>query len=193
MCETTHSQYAIGSRDLRMPFVYLLISLLYLSYCSCYITKEETSQNAFILSSGLVYRDILTVEASRAAAKFAQEYKFDAAARPTERKETKLPDFVRTANFTFGERKSLDEIFDFLDSRFLNPPEENMRNRPSAINITGTEYHNIYAEENTSINDQKQKQTHNVAANEGFDFTLQNLYPLVQLDGKNIYNYKKSF
>ena len=186
MCETTHSQYAIGSRDLRMPFVYLLISLLYLSYCSCYLTKEETSQNAFILSSGLAYRDILTLEASRAAAKFAQEYKFDAAARPTERKETKLPDFVRTANFTFGERKSSDEIFDFLDSRFLNPPEENRRNRPSFVNITETENTNLYAaEENENTSADYEKQTHNVAANEGLDFTLQNLYPLVQLDGKH--------
>merc|ERR550539_1037956 len=108
-----------------MPFVYLLLSHLYLSYCSCYLTNQETSQNAFILSNGLLYRDILTLEASRAAAKFAHEYKFEAAAKPTERKETRLPDFVRTANFTFGERKSSDEIFDFLDSRFLKPPEEN--------------------------------------------------------------------
>ena len=171
-----------------MSFVSLLISHLYLSYCSSYLSlpKQETSQNGFILSNGLIYRDILTVEASRAAAKFAHEYKFDAAAKPAERKETRLPDFIRTANFTFGERKSSDEIFDFLDSRFLNPPEENTRNRPSVVNISETEHTNLgYVEENTTT--YHQKQTHNVAANEGFDFNLQNLhnlYPLVQLDGK---------
>ena len=166
-----------------MPFVSLLVSHLYLSYCSCYLTREETSHDAFILSNGLVYRDILTMKASRAAAKFAHEYKFDAA-KPAERKETRLPDFVRTANFTFGERKSSDEIFDFLDSRFLNPPEENKRNRPSVVKITEAETEtNLYvAEENTSTD--YEKQTDDVAANEGFDFTLQNLYPLVQLDGK---------
>ena len=168
-----------------MLFVFLLVSHLYLSYCSCYLTLE-TSPTAFILSNGLVYRDIVTLEASRAAAKFAHEYKFDAA-KPAERKETRLPDFVRTANFTFGERKSSDEIFDFLDSRFLNPPEENKRNRPSVVNIAETENTNLYvAEENKSTD--YEKTTHNVAANEGFDFTLQNLqnlYPLVQLDGKD--------
>ena len=167
-----------------MLFVYLLVSHLYLSSCSCYLTKEETSQHAFILSNGLVYRDIATVEASRAAAQFAHKYKFDAA-KPAERKETRFPDFVRTANFTFGERKSSDEIFDFLDSRFLNPPEENKRNRPSVVNIAETENTKLYvAEENTSTDYEKQT-THNVAANEGFDFPLQNLYPLVQLDGKD--------
>ena len=172
-----------------MLFVYLLISHLYLSYCSSYLSlaREETSPNGFILSNGLIYRDILTVEASRAAAKFAHEYKFDAAAKPAERKETRFPDFVRTANFTFGERKSSDEIFDFLDSRFLKPPEENTRNRPSVVNIIETEHANLYVEENTTS--YHQKQTHNVAANEGFDFNLQNLhnlYPLVQLDGKHL-------
>ena len=55
------------------------------------------------------------------------------------------------------------------------------------VNITETEHTNQDVEENTSTYDQKQ--THNVPANEGFDFTLQslqNLYPLVQLDGKNM-------
>ena len=165
-----------------MPFVSLLLAHICLSFCSCYQTNEKISTDSFILSNGLVYRDILTLEASRAAAKFAHEYQFEAAAKPTERKETRLPDFVRKANFTFGERKSSDEIFDFLDSRFLNPPEENTRNRPTVI-VTETEHPtNLYVAENFSADDQRQ--THNVAASEGFDFNLQNLYPLVQLDGK---------
>ena len=173
-----------------MLFVFLLVSHLYLSYCSCYLTLE-TSPTAFILSNGLVYRDIVTLEASRAAAKFANEYKFDAA-KPAERKETRLPDFVRTANFTFGERKSSDEIFDFLDSRFLNPPEENRRNRPSFVNITETEKTNLYvAEENENTSADYEKQTHNVAANEGFDFFLQNLYPLIQLEHETNVDFEK--
>ena len=62
----------------------------------------------------------------------AHNYDFDVVL-PTERRERIVPDFVRTANFSFGQRKSSEEIFDFLDSRFLNPPEENSKARPTFV------------------------------------------------------------
>ena len=56
------------------------------------------------------------------------------------------------------------------------------------VNIAETENTNLYVAEENKSTDYEKQTTHNVAANEGFDFTLQNLqnlYPLVQLDGKD--------
>ena len=108
----------------------LLISKLCVGLC---YFKGGQTQEAFILNNGVIYRDVETLEASRAAANFAHNYEFDVVL-PTERKQRILPDFVRTANFSFGQRKSAEEIFDFLDSRFLNPPAENSKARPTFVN-----------------------------------------------------------
>ena len=117
-----------------MTISYLIISSLSLglSYRSI-----EDSKEPFILSNGLVYRDVATLKASKDAAIFAHKYNSDRAEDPRESNGTGkyriLPDFVQKANFTFGERKSSSEIFDFLDSRFLNPPHENIRARPTFV------------------------------------------------------------
>ena len=115
-----------------MAILYLLLSNLCVGLC--YFKRGEGQ--AFILDGGLLYRDLQTIEASKAAAKFAHEFDFDVVLpdEREERKQRRLPDFVRTANFSFGERKSSEEIFDFLDSRFLNPPPENIKTRPTYVN-----------------------------------------------------------
>ena len=41
-----------------------------------------------------------------------------------------LPNFIERRVFDKGIRKGDDEIFDFTDSRFVNPPSTNRQNFP---------------------------------------------------------------
>ena len=94
---------------------------------------SEQTRSPFILNSGAFYRDMKTIEASKLVAKFAKKHNTEF---PSKFRSSNLivnlqpPKFIQFKNFTFGQPQTDNDIFDFTDSRFLNPPLENQQNRP---------------------------------------------------------------
>ena len=88
------------------------------------------------MATGEQYRDLLTVQTASLAAKFAKifQLRLKSQARRTRDKWKRLqnsPNFSRdTTSARLGRIMPDEEIFDFTDSRFLNPPRENRRNHP---------------------------------------------------------------
>ena len=113
----------------------LIISLVTISPQSQFEKNEveKLRRTPFILINGEFYRDLLTIEASKSVAKFAKKHKPEVItmSRRERLKSKKIPPrFIQLMNHTVGVYQSENEIFDFTDSRFLNPPEENKLNRP---------------------------------------------------------------
>ena len=100
------------------------------------------SREPFVLRSGELYRDLLTIRTSQLAAVFARQ--FEAAMGPRLRRlrartSSRLarppppPTFASAARGAAARRGRVmpdEEIFDFTDSRFLRPPTDNQRNHP---------------------------------------------------------------
>merc|ERR1711976_552980 len=106
------------------------LPLFFLSFTLGHILRSEDADTPYILSDGNSYRDVATVETAKKVAIFAKQIKpID---KSVKNKVTNIisPEFHNSRNFTYGSLKPDDEIFDFIDSRFLNPPIENRQNRP---------------------------------------------------------------
>ena len=117
------------------PFWLLFINLGATSSKSQFNKTEVAKliRTPFVLDSGEFYRDLLTIEASKSVAKFAKVKKAEVNVDHKNflLKSNKIPPrFIQLKNFSFGRFQTDNEIFDFTDSRFLNPPEENRQNRP---------------------------------------------------------------
>ena len=102
------------------------------NYISNDTENATQSPDPYFLPDGNIYRDVITIEAAKSVGSYAKQFKPNVTRPHTIQGSIKIPDFVRIRNFTYGERKPDDEIFDFVDSRFLNPPTENRQNRPLA-------------------------------------------------------------
>ena len=119
--------------DGKLP-AFVLVCLFTFSICD--YNEEPTSSAPYVLKNGDIYRDILTLQTAHKAAILAKMLKRDDSQKVvTERPQLNKrisPEFFEHENFTFGERKSDEDIFDFIDSRFLNPPQVNRYNHPIA-------------------------------------------------------------
>ena len=96
-------------------------------------TAEDRSGTPFLLSNGEPYRNLQTIQASKSVAQFAKIYNTlfkEKAPEPEISQDSRLPKFIQFRNFSFGHHQNDQDIFDFTDSRFLNPPVENKGNRP---------------------------------------------------------------
>ena len=118
-----------------MFLLLLLIFSLGAIFSQSQFNKTEVAKlirTPFVLDSGEFYRDLLTIEASKSVAKFAKVQKtVNVDPKNFLLKSNKIPPrFIQLKNFSFGHFQGDNEIFDFTDSRFLNPPEENRQNRP---------------------------------------------------------------
>ena len=96
--------------------------------------KEESTLSApYFLKNGEIYRDKVTLQTAQKAAVLAKLLQQDDVydKRPNVSRIIS-PEFFKHENFTYGETKSDEDIFDFIDSRFLNPPNINRYNHPLA-------------------------------------------------------------
>jgi len=124
-----------------MTLLYLFISLTTMvgaEHLLESIDVNEMSKKPFVLNSGELYRDILTVETSKLAAKFAKMFQMQVKQLTRKHKRVSkfeklrqpLPNFIETHTLDRGVPKSDEEIFDFTDSRFVEPPSQNKQNHP---------------------------------------------------------------
>ena len=98
---------------------------------NCY---DQHDKEPYFLPTGEAYRDKVTLETAKNAAKFAKSLKlFESkeGERTSAIKGVKIktPEFIGLQDFKFGESKPDYEIFGYVDSRFLNPPLENRKNK----------------------------------------------------------------
>ena len=108
------------------------------------------ARTPFTLHNGEYYRDMYTIGNSRLVADMARQhqYEMDNAARINKDKLRVIswarvsPKFHTKYPYMKGKLKSDEEIFDFTDSRLINPPKTNLNNYPLV---------NVYV---------KQRQTH---------------------------------
>ena len=120
-----------------------MISLVTLLVLSCLQLESGCQEEPFILPSGEHYRDLITVRTASLAAAFAKRFQTRVSSRAWRIRDNLLrevnsertPVFLKTNSISQLARKgrimSDEEIFDFTDSRFLNPPRENIRNHPT--------------------------------------------------------------
>jgi len=94
-------------------------------------------KDPYVLKSGEPYRDILTVKASKTVAEFARRFqplKEFVAQKDKDRQGQAYrspPNFIdREVGIVKGNLQEDDEIFDFTDSRFINPPPDSVQNFP---------------------------------------------------------------
>lgn len=109
--------------------VLLLLSFLALSFSQ---NSYQQHDEPYFLSTGEVYRDKVTLETAKQAAKLAKKVKQESKIEEPKETENSFPtklNFYQLKNFTFGEPLHDYEIFGYIDSQFLNPPFENLENR----------------------------------------------------------------
>eukprot|EP00092_Neocalanus_flemingeri_P063300 GFUD01076545.1.p1 GENE.GFUD01076545.1~~GFUD01076545.1.p1 ORF type:complete len:123 (+),score=32.50 GFUD01076545.1:79-447(+) len=109
----------------------LLLVLVYLSACSAQLIG---SRGVITLREGVEYRDPETVEASQQVATFAQQFQEvddEIADRRSHtnsfgpRQSEVTPSFKTQLSDNVNGRPLIEnEIFDFLDTRFIEPPRE---------------------------------------------------------------------
>jgi len=94
------------------------------------------SRGVFTLPEGMEYRDALTRDASRVAADFAMNFQVKEDMRVKEKYKKKSKATARKHSPFFGPKPLVkgrpltpNEVLDFRDSRFLNPPEELRMNK----------------------------------------------------------------
>jgi len=124
----------------------------------------QLAKTPFMLNSGEPYRDQLTLEAAKLVGDFAVKYqskssdKFRKGSQVVQglTRKTTIPRFVNHNEvFPRGVPKKNEEIFDFTDSRFLNPPPENRQNYPlEASNIFKVEDISIEPSVKTSVEEE---------------------------------------
>ena len=99
---------------------------------------REMSRTPFIMSDGESYRDMLTMESSKKVADMARRFQYETD-RTSWRNKEKLrllewtrrkPKFLTRKSPRRGTLLSDTEIFDFTDSRLVNPPKQNRNNYP---------------------------------------------------------------
>ena len=120
-----------------------MISLVTLLVLSSLQLESGCEEEPFILPSGEHYRDLITVRTASLAAAFAKRFQTRVSSRAWRIRDNLLrevnsdrtPVFLKANSISQLARKgrimSDEEIFDFTDSRFLNPPRENIRNHPT--------------------------------------------------------------
>ena len=116
-----------------------MISLSTLMVLSSLQLGAGGQEEPFILPSGEHYRDLLTVRTASLAAAFA--VRFQAGVRSEARRRSRdnavsserTPVFLKAISQLSRKGRIMpdEDIFDFTDSRFLNPPRENIRNHPT--------------------------------------------------------------
>ena len=97
------------------------------------------ARTPYILDTGESYRDILTVESSKLAAEMAKRLEYKAGQGIWRNKDNPrllewarvTPEYSTRQSQKEGILKKDEEIFDFTDSRLINPPTENRQNVPS--------------------------------------------------------------
>ena len=128
-----------------------MISLLGLMVASSLQLGTGGQQEPFILPSGEHYRALLTVRTASLAAAFAKRFQAGvrsearlARRRNRDRGRERTPVFLEPGTISQLARRGRimpdEDIFDFTDSRFLNPPRENIRNHPT-VEVTEVEGH----------------------------------------------------
>ena len=120
-----------------------MISLVTLLVLSSLQLEAGCQEEPFILPSGEHYRDLITVRMASLAAAFAKRFQTRVSRRAwrirdnllREVSSARTPVFFKANSISQLARKGRimldEEIFDFTDSRFLNPPRENVRNHPT--------------------------------------------------------------
>ena len=124
--------------------VLLLLSFLAPSFSQISYQQHE---EPYFLSTGEVYRDKVTLETAKQAAKLAKKVKQESKIEEPKETENSFPtklNFYQLRNFTFGEPLPDYEIFGYIDSQFLNPPFENLENTPDLFQAFGAVFHNDF-------------------------------------------------
>ena len=102
--------------------------------CFHVFPNTRPAQEPFILATGELYRDVLTVRTASLAASFAKRFQLRLRSQAGRLRRLgrgeRTPNFAETEIARRGRITPDEEIFDFTDSRFLNPPRENVRNHP---------------------------------------------------------------
>ena len=87
-----------------------------------------------LCSHAVPYRDKVTLDSSRVAAQFAKVYQAQMERVTAQLKRRSFhigtPSFHSSGARKGGVRKDDQEIFDFTDSRFVDPPPQNRQNFP---------------------------------------------------------------
>jgi len=119
----------------------LTIPCLLISYAQGEL-HLNMGKDPYVLKSGEPYRDILTVKASKTVAEFARRFqplKEYVIQKDKERQKQVYrspPNFIdRELGIVKGNLQEDDEIFDFTDSRFINPPPDSVQNFPLVEDI----------------------------------------------------------
>lgn len=129
----------------KCPATRKMISLVTLIVLSSLQLEAGGQEEPFILPSGEHYRDLITVRTASLAAAFAKRFQARVSSEARRRNRENLvrevtasertPVFLKATAISQLSRKGRimpdEDIFDFTDSRFLNPPRENIRNHPT--------------------------------------------------------------
>merc|ERR1711936_1544779 len=120
-----------GSRASPKPGTLLSLLLILLISLDTLDGQLIGSRGVFTLPEGMEYRDALTRDASRVAADFAMDFQVKEDMRAKEKYNKKSKEEARKHSPFFGPKPLVkgrpllpNEVLDFRDSRFLNPPEE---------------------------------------------------------------------
>lgn len=99
-----------------------------------FVTGLDESSTPFILPSGESYRDVVTLQNAIRAAQFAKKYHFQYKTRYRPYNEDKV--YLRKVPKFYSRKLSKpyltpdEDIFDFTDSRLIEPPNANSHNHP---------------------------------------------------------------
>merc|ERR1719400_782534 len=120
--------------------LWVVVGLLLVTGVQGYQLSSSLASQPFLMPGGAQYRDQLTLQAARAVADFAKRlqhslhltpYKSPLRPEGVHRKATPtFPSASPTSSTVAGHPRQDEEIFDFTDSRFVSPPEENRANYP---------------------------------------------------------------
>jgi hypothetical protein len=110
----------------------IILTIGVLNFGQCQLVG---SRGIVTLPSGFQYRDTTTVDASMNVAKFARSFQSQANSISENnfrisQKPVKVPQFVTRVNGGKGRIQSDQEVFDFTDSRFVEPLPETKFNKP---------------------------------------------------------------
>jgi len=112
-----------------------LVVVLSTGYLHVVHSQLIGSRGVFSLPEGESYRDPETVKASKDVARFARSYQVSADRSSSQRRSygnqlSKIPRFFTRKTGQKGRKLTDSEVFDFVDSRYVNPLPETKFNKP---------------------------------------------------------------
>jgi len=144
-----------------------LLILLVTGYLSVGYSQLIGSRGVFTLPEGQYYRDEETVQASKDVARFARSYQVNADQSASQNRRyytnqlTKTPRFYTRKAEQKGRKLSDAEVFDFVDSRYVDPLPETKFNKPlEEVDVERTTSPTRLIPGQNRFNHQQQQQQH---------------------------------